>query len=115
MRSIFKNKLLQAILVLLFLHFNSRVFRVELTTASTNNVSVHRPDTYVIIDCIMYNGEPILQARLEMLNDFIDRFYITESLVTHSGQKKEKLFMEINSDFFKPYKNKITWHIYEPT
>lgn len=81
---------------------------------STVENSQFNNESFVIIDCIMYNGEPILPARLEILNDTVYRFYITESSVTFSGIKKKKLFKDLNSKIFEPYTDKITWNIFEP-
>ncbi|GFH48586.1 hypothetical protein CTEN210_05062 [Chaetoceros tenuissimus] len=63
----------------------------------------------------MYNGEPILPARLEILNETVYRFYITESSVTFSGNKKTNFFKDLHSEIFKPYTDKITWNIFEPS
>lgn len=70
--------------------------------------------TFVIIDCIMYNGEPIVLTRLEILNETVDHFYITEAAVTFAGVRKPFLFKDLHADMFKPYEDKITWSIYEP-
>lgn len=64
---------------------------------------------FAIVDSIMYNGEPIVPVRLEILNGVVDRFYITEAAVTFSGKKKERMFKDINAHLFEPYKEKITW------
>jgi len=48
-----------------------------------------------------------------MLNSTIDWFYITESTVTFAGTKKEKLYKDLHADIFEPYKDKITWNVYE--
>ena len=45
-----------------------------------------------IIDYVLYNGEPIMQFRLEYLNQYVDRFIIVESIYTHSGNKKDDFY-----------------------
>lgn len=45
-----------------------------------------------VIDCVMYNGEPILETRLKILGRFIDACIVVESTVSHSGQPKELEF-----------------------
>jgi hypothetical protein len=59
------------------------------------------------IDTVMFNGEPIIKARLEILKDHVDLFYITEQRYTHQGQRKEQLYIEKHMDWFIPYLNKI--------
>lgn len=67
-----------------------------------------------VVDAIMYNGEPVVQLRLELLYDVVDQFYITESPVTFSGQPKP-LHSERHRKDFTPYQDKITWLVYEPS
>ena len=69
---------------------------------------------FAIVDYFMYNGEPIVSAHLETLNETVDFFYITESTLTFSGKKKDKLFKDIHADIFIPYEDKIRWNIYTP-
>jgi hypothetical protein len=45
-----------------------------------------------IYDYVIYNGEPIIEFRLNYLNDYVDRFIIVESIYTHSGIKKNDLY-----------------------
>ena len=45
-----------------------------------------------IIDCIMYDGEPILRKRINLLGNIVDRFVVVESTVTHSGHPKKLQF-----------------------
>ena len=43
-----------------------------------------------IFDCITYYDEPMLfEVRLNILDKFVDKFVVVESLYTHSGKKKE--------------------------
>lgn len=66
----------------------------------------------VVVDTIMYNGEPVVPVRLELLYNVVDRFYITESKLTHSGHVKPK-YSDLHSELFRPYEDKITWLFYE--
>ena len=50
-----------------------------------------------IIDCIIYNGEPIVQLRLQLLNDLVDAFVFVEAAYTHSGQRKPELFLHTHA------------------
>ena len=60
-----------------------------------------------IFDCFMYSDENmILNIRLNVLNEFVDKFIISEALYTHDGSKK-KLNFDINN--FKKFKNKIEY------
>ena len=60
-----------------------------------------------IFDCFMYNDEDLLlDLRLNSLNNFIEKFIITEASYTHSGIKK-KLNFNINLLNFKKFKDKI--------
>ena len=60
-----------------------------------------------IFDCSLYYDEDlILELRLNMLSRYVDKFVISESKYTHSGQKK-KLNFNINN--FPEFKNKIIY------
>ncbi len=64
-----------------------------------------------IFDCFMYNDEDLLlDLRLNSLNNFIEKFIITEASYTHSGIKK-KLNFNINN--FKKFKDKIHYIVVE--
>jgi beta-1,4-mannosyl-glycoprotein beta-1,4-N-acetylglucosaminyltransferase len=67
----------------------------------------------LIIDNIIYNGEPIVEYRLQYLNDYVDYFVLVESLYTHSGKKKSELYYYKNIDIFKKYEKKIIVKILE--
>ena len=42
-----------------------------------------------IFDCTtFYNENLMLEVRFNILNDFVDKFVITESKYSHSGEKK---------------------------
>ena len=60
-----------------------------------------------IFDCTtFYNENLILEARFNILNEYVDKFVITESAFSHSGEKKD-----FNFDFskFEKFKNKIIY------
>ena len=62
---------------------------------------------YKIIDCFIFNDElDILNLRLKLLNEYIDKFVIVESKQTHSGLSKP-LFFESNKHNFSNYLEKI--------
>ena len=61
-----------------------------------------------IFDCFMYFDEDLLlDLRLNILNNFVDRFVIVESNITHTGQLKEFKF-DLNK--FEKFKNKISYY-----
>ena len=64
----------------------------------------------LIYDYILYNGEPIIEFRLKYLNNYVDKFIIVESIYTHSGNKKDAFYFDINKDIFKEYENKIMFY-----
>ena len=60
-----------------------------------------------IFDCTLYYDEDlILEVRFNMLNKYVDKFVISESKYTHSGQEK-KLNFNINN--FPEFKRKIIY------
>ena len=60
-----------------------------------------------IYDCFQYfNEDHILDMRLNILNEYVDYFVISESTKTHQGEEK-KLNFNINN--FKKFKNKIIY------
>lgn len=64
-------------------------------------------DKPLIIDCFMYNGEPIVEFRLEYLYNHVDYIVLIESWYTHSGNKKPELYFNKNINFFIKYKDKL--------
>merc|ERR1719445_2106977 len=74
---------------------------LQMTTMNKINITV--------VDSFMYNGEPVIPIRLELLYNVVDHFYIVEGSTTFSGKVKEELFKDINADDFKPYEDKISW------
>jgi len=66
-----------------------------------------------IYDCFQYfNEDHIVDLRLNILNDFINKFIIVESTVDHQGKTK-KLNFEINK--YKKFKDKIKYIIVDDT
>ena len=64
-----------------------------------------------IFDCTLYYDEDlILDARLNILDPYIDKFIICEALFSHSGRKKELNF-DINK--FPKFKDKIIYIVLE--
>ena len=60
-----------------------------------------------IIDCTsFYNEHMMYDIRLNVLKDKVDKFIVTESTYSHSGQKK-KLNFDINN--YPKFKDKITY------
>ena len=60
-----------------------------------------------IYDCFMYFDEDLLlDLRLNILNDHVKKFIITESTFLHSGKEKKLKFDYKN---FKKFKDKITY------
>ena len=46
-----------------------------------------------LYDCFMYNNEDeLLEIRLNVLNKFVNKFIIVESLYDHQGKKKKTKF-----------------------
>ena len=59
-----------------------------------------------IIDCITYFNEPMLfKLRLHVLDEFVDKFVVSEATYTHSGEKKK---INFNINDYPKFKNKIT-------
>ena len=61
----------------------------------------------LVIDYVLYNGEPIIEFRLKYLNNYVDKFIIVESIFTFSGKKKDDFYFKINKDIFEPYRKKV--------
>lgn len=67
-----------------------------------------------IWDCtILYNELEMLDLRLHILNDVVDRFVICEAGETHSGKPKPAVFAE-NRARFAPFLDKIEY-VYVPS
>lgn len=62
-----------------------------------------------ITDCFTFFNElELLEFRLKLLNEKVDRFIIAESNITHSGKPKPYYFEE-NKKRFEPWLDKITY------
>ena len=60
-----------------------------------------------IYDCFIFNHEiELLEIRLNILNECVDKFIITEGDKTFSGKPKESNFLK-NKDRFKKWESKI--------
>jgi beta-1,4-mannosyl-glycoprotein beta-1,4-N-acetylglucosaminyltransferase len=68
-----------------------------------------------IYDCFnFFNELDLLELRMEILKDHVDKFVIVESTVTFSGKIK-KLFYDENKDRFKKFHDKIIHIIVDDT
>ena len=64
-----------------------------------------------IFDCFMYFDEDlVLDVRLNLLNNFVDKFVIIESKYDHKGEKRKPLF-DISK--FKKFEKKISYILKE--
>jgi len=64
-----------------------------------------------IFDCFMYFDEDlILDARLNILNKYVDFFIIVESKYNHKGEKRS---LKLDLEKFKKFKNKIKYLVIE--
>ena len=62
-----------------------------------------------IYDCFLFFDEDIqLDIRLNVLNQYVDKFVIVESKFTHSGEKREPKF---NLQKFKKFESKIEYFL----
>lgn len=60
-----------------------------------------------IYDCFIFNHEiELLELRLNILEDYVDKFVITEGDVTFSGKPKESYFLN-NKERFSKWEDKI--------
>lgn len=61
----------------------------------------------MIYDCFLFFNElDLLEIRLNILDEIVDKFVIVESNKTHSGKDKELIY-EINQHRFEKFKSKI--------
>ena len=64
-----------------------------------------------IIDCTTYYSEDLmLDIRFNILNDYVHKFVIVESLFSHSGRKKP---LNFNINNFSKFKDKIEYLVIE--
>ena len=60
-----------------------------------------------IYDCFMFfDEEMLLDLRLNVMDQYVDKFVITESTYMHSGKSKKLIF---DKNKFKKFKDKITY------
>lgn len=67
----------------------------------------------LILDCVLYNGEPIMVFRLHYLAPVVDKFIIVESRMTHAGKKKPVLYIDKYRHIFQPYMDKVIFKVIE--
>lgn len=82
-------------------------FAIESFGNPTTAVGIHGTDKYYappalltavlgsptkIVDCWMYDGEPIAEVRMKLLDSIADAFVVVESKVSHSGEPKDLRF-----------------------
>ncbi len=61
----------------------------------------------MIFDCTIFLDEKMIyELRLNLLNNYVDKFVVVESLYTHAGNKKRQNF---NIEDFKEFKDKIIY------
>ena len=59
-----------------------------------------------IFDCTTFFDEPLLfDLRLNILNDYVDEFIVSEATFTHSGQRKK---INFNKKNYPKFKDRIT-------
>ena len=64
-----------------------------------------------IYDCIIYFDEDlIVDMRLNILNNFVDKFVIVEATRDHAGRQKR---LNFNINNFKKFRHKILYHVVE--
>lgn len=63
---------------------------------------------------LFFNELDLLDIRLNLLNDYIDKFVLVESTVTFSGKSK-KLYFNDNKNYFSNYLHKIIHIIVDDT
>lgn len=68
----------------------------------------------MIYDIFTFNGEyDLLEIRLNILNDYVDKFIIVEATTTFSGKDKP-LYYEKEKARYKKWESKIKYHIVRP-
>ena len=64
-----------------------------------------------IIDCTTYHSEDLMMdVRFNILNDYVDKFVVTESKFSHSGNQKP---LKFNINNFPKFKDKIKYLVVE--
>lgn len=69
----------------------------------------------MVYDCFQFFNElDILKLRMHVLNDIVDKFVVSESTVTFSGDPKPLYFQE-NQEMFAEFKEKIIHRVVDDT
>ena len=69
----------------------------------------------MVYDCFQFFNElDILKLRMHVLSDVVDKFVISESTVTFSGDKKPLYFQE-NEEMFAEFSDRIIHRIVDDT
>lgn len=69
----------------------------------------------MVYDCFQFFNElDILKLRMHVLNDIVDKFVVSESTVTFSGDKKP-LYFEENKEMFARFQDKIIHKVVDDT
>lgn len=75
------------------------------------SISEYKNRDFKIYDIFTYNGEKdILDIRLNMLNQYVDKFIIIEAPTTFSGLKKP-LYFEKDKAYFEKFLDKIIYFV----
>ena len=62
-----------------------------------------------IYDCTTFYSEHLMMdVRFHAMNDYVEKFIVTESTYSHSGEKKK---LNFDLDNYKKYKDKIIYII----
>jgi beta-1,4-mannosyl-glycoprotein beta-1,4-N-acetylglucosaminyltransferase len=80
------------------------------TVSERVSVELENPKIY---DCFVFNDEfQILDLRLKLLDDKVDKFILVESKQTHSGKLKPAFF-DLNKHLYEKYSDKISHIVIE--
>jgi hypothetical protein len=66
-----------------------------------------------LIDCILYNGEPVAALRLAAVYPHVDEIVVVEARQTFTGLRKPALCIEANISVFAPFVDKLTFVVVE--
>ena len=77
---------------------------------SSNAIQAVGHRSSIIDGFTFFNEVEILQLRLELLWDVVDKFVIVEADRTHSGEEKSFMFPGLAESRLKKYKSKIVFH-----
>lgn len=65
--------------------------------------------TVRVIDTFLFDGDWVARVRLALLAPFVDEFVIVEARETFSGERKQFLYKDKWSEWFRPYEHKVHW------